>query len=142
MRLTPEQAKGLGIQLRRDGRTGFIDRKVLTPGRSTRRSPPQERLWAAVSARWPGRAKGEYKGAVPGRRFTIDIAFPLERLCIEVDGWQNHGRSLSGFKKDRIRQNLLVQHQWRILRFFPAEIYGNIESCIQTIESALVKMEN
>lgn len=79
----------------------------------------------------------EVKGVIPGRRFSVDIAFPRVKLAIEVDGWQHHGKTLSAFKNDRTRQNLFVIHGWRVLRFFPGEISKDSKSCVDTIKLAL-----
>lgn len=80
----------------------------------------------------------EWSGAIPGRRFRIDIAFPEVKLAIEVDGWQHHGKTLSAFKNDRKRQNLFVVSGWRVLRFFPGEISANLPGCVETVKSAIL----
>lgn len=79
----------------------------------------------------------EMKGAIPGRRFRIDIAFPEAMLAIEIDGWQHHGKTLDAFKIDRKRQNLLVVHGWRVLRFFPGEISKTPDECVSMIRMVL-----
>lgn len=99
-------------------------------------SVPHQILWSAMQPVWP-RAVREHQGAVPGRRFRIDIAFVGERLAIEVDGWTWHGKFLNDFKRDRERQNLLTIHGWRILRFTAGEIHGEIEQCLAIIRAAL-----
>lgn len=99
-------------------------------------SVPQARLWELVSARWPS-AVQEYRGAIAGRRFSIDIVIPVQRIAIEVDGWQFHGKYLESFKRDRIKQNLLVANGWRILRFFPEQIFSDSESILRMIEAVI-----
>ena len=47
---------------------------------------PDEYLWSHVLAHYP-EAQREFRGAVPNRRFRIDIALVDERIAIEVDGW-------------------------------------------------------
>lgn len=79
----------------------------------------------------------ELKGAIPGRRFRVDIAFPEVKLAIEIDGWQHHGKTLDAFKSDRKRQNLFVAHGWRVLRFFPGEISKTPGECIGMIRMVL-----
>lgn len=131
--LTKAQIASFGISLPAPSDPAKNRRK-----RSDRRvSPPQEKLWQIVSLSWPHRAVAEYKGAVPGRRFAIDIAFPEEKLAIEVDGWEFHGKHLASFKQDRLRQNLLTVHGWRILRFFPEQIFSDTRSIVETISMAL-----
>lgn len=97
---------------------------------------PHDILWAAVSARWP-QAVREFAGAVPGRRFRLDIGFETERICVEVDGYEFHGKHLGDFKRDRERQNLLVTTGWKVLRFTASDIRQQIDVCMATIEAAL-----
>lgn len=101
-------------------------------------SRPHRILWEAVKARWPGRAVLEYP-AIPGRRYSLDIAFPdpALRLAIEVDGYSHHARFLADFKKDRVRQNLVCLHGWRVLRYFPGEIYQGLDEILAQIEQFL-----
>jgi hypothetical protein len=105
---------------------------------------PQEKLWRACAKRWPEWVRDrklvwEYPGAVPGRKFRLDIAFPEKGhlLAVEVDGWEHHGKYLSDFKRDRSRDRALVRHGWRVLRFFAEEIHNDTQSLVDEIESAL-----
>lgn len=50
-----------------------------------------------------------------GRVYFLDIAFPHERLVIEVDGFEFHSDRES-FERDRERQNDLVADGWTVLR--------------------------
>lgn len=100
-------------------------------------SPPQALLWDAIEARWPGVASLEHAGAVPGRRYRIDIAFPAARLAVEVDGWEWHGKHKADFARDRERQNLLTLHGWRVLRFTAGEIRKSRDACVEIIAQAL-----
>jgi very-short-patch-repair endonuclease len=104
---------------------------------SNENSGPHGKLWARVSMEW-NNAVCEYENAVPGRRFRLDIGIPEYRLAIEVDGWEFHGKFKEGFHKDREKQNLLTEHNWRILRFTAKEIYSNLEGCIETIRRTLL----
>lgn len=97
----------------------------------------QKMLWNEVKLRWPELAEAEYKNAVPGRKFRLDIAIPSVKLAIEVDGWAYHGKFKEDFTKDRIRQNLLVINGWRILRFTANQVRTEMPMCIEQIESAI-----
>lgn len=79
----------------------------------------------------------ELKKVIPGRNFSVDIAFPDVKCAIEVDGWQHHGKTLSAFKSDRKRQNLFVEHGWRVLRFFPGEISSDMDAIVATISRVI-----
>ena len=48
---------------------------------------------------------------VGGRTFKIDLAYPVVRLAIELDGWEFHG-TRSAFDDDRTRATLLVANGW------------------------------
>ena len=103
---------------------------------------PQEKLWRACATQWPTwlalkKLVWEYPGAVPGRRFRLDIAFPQHKLACEVDGWEHHGKYLSDFKRDRLRDRLLVQNGWRVLRFYAEEIHSDSSQLVAEINKAL-----
>jgi very-short-patch-repair endonuclease len=51
-----------------------------------------------------------------GRLYYIDIAFPLRKVAIEIDG-RLHEEDRDLFESDRWRQNALVADGWRVLRF-------------------------
>lgn len=46
----------------------------------------------------------------------VDFAYPAQRVAIEVDGYESHS-SLDAFRRDRVRQNDLVEAGWLVLRF-------------------------
>jgi very-short-patch-repair endonuclease len=103
---------------------------------ATRAGPtPHDLLWDAVIKRYKS-ARREYPGAVPGRRFRLDIAIPGRRLALEVDGWAYHGRHKNDFRRDRERQNLLVLNGWRVLRFTAGQIHKDIAAVLDTIRAA------
>lgn len=51
-----------------------------------------------------------------GSKGFIDLAYPEDRVAIELDGWAEHGLR-SAFDADRVRGNELVLAGWRLLRF-------------------------
>ncbi len=53
---------------------------------------------------------------VAGRRFVLDLAWPVQRVCVECDGWATHGTA-TALQGDLERQNLLVLDGWTVLRF-------------------------
>lgn len=139
--ITPERAVILKAELRAH------NPQFSTHGRRARAletvdgkkiSKPHRLVWEALGREWPGRAVLEYP-PIQGRRYRIDIAFPFEPfpLAVEVDGFSVHGKHLADFKKDRQRQNMLSLAGWRILRFFPGEIYQDIDSIVAQVRQAL-----
>lgn len=95
-------------------------------------SPVQAKLSAAVAERWP-EAQFDYAGALADRKFELDIAFPELKCAAEIDGWEFHGKYLSGFKRDREKDRLLTLAGWRVLRFTAAEINQQIDLCLDHI---------
>jgi len=84
-------------------------------------SVPETRLWELVSALYP-EAEREKKGLVPGRKFTVDIFLPDHNLCLELDGWEFHGKFKAGFVRDREKDRLLLINGFRTIRFSAGEV--------------------
>ena len=68
--------------------------------------------------------------------WRIDIAFPRERVAVEVDGWAWHVDA-ERFRADRRKQNALVRAGWDPLRFTwhdldgrPREVVGEIQATL------------
>jgi very-short-patch-repair endonuclease len=59
----------------------------------------------------------QHRVRLPGRVAYIDVAFPKQLLAIEVDGRRYHDEFSDRFEDDRMRQNELMAHGWRVLRF-------------------------
>jgi very-short-patch-repair endonuclease len=57
-----------------------------------------------------------HRVVLEGRVVIIDIAFVGVLVAVEIDGWAFHN-DVDTFQRDRQRQNLLVRHGWRVLRF-------------------------
>ncbi len=79
---------------------------------------------------------------VEGQRYYLDVAFSRVRLAIEIDG-RLHEDDPQIFENDRIRQNRLVLHGWRVLRFTwsmltqrPAEVLAVIRDALSAPVSA------
>lgn len=98
---------------------------------------PHDILWAAVVSSFGDGAVREFEGAVPGRKYRLDIAIPVSKLAIEVDGWEWHGKHKGDFTRDRERQNLLTLHGWRILRFTAGQIRRDAPGCVEMIGMAI-----
>lgn len=72
----------------------------------------------------------------PVQDYLVDLAFPLERVAIEVDGWAWHV-SADRFVDDRRRQNVLVNLQWTVLRFTWHDLVGRPDGVVDEIRVAL-----
>jgi very-short-patch-repair endonuclease len=56
---------------------------------------------------------------VNGRRYVIDLAYPEQKIAIEVDGFDVHAPR-TPFDGDRARQNVIVLAHWKPLRYTSA----------------------
>lgn len=149
-RMSASQALKLGIitpaqyeTLKRDGRRGRTGdsnrRRASNKVDRLNESPPQRLLFEAIDARWPARFTWELPVKPQGapRAYSLDIASVSDHLCIEMDGWQYHGRFKKDFQRDRVRQNRLSVEGWRILRFFPKQVYSDMPGILAVVERAL-----
>jgi very-short-patch-repair endonuclease len=63
--------------------------------------------------------------AVPGRRFRIDVAFPPQKLAVEIDGgaWirGRHSRGV-GIESDCEKSAALAILGWRLIRCTPQQV--------------------
>lgn len=80
-------------------------------------------------------------GWEPGYRvqdYLVDLAFPLQRVAIEVDGWAWHVDA-DRFVGDRRRQNALVNLHWTVLRFTWHDLVARPDDVIVEVHAALVR---
>ena len=64
--------------------------------------------------------------------YVVDFVCREQRLVIEVDGGQHADN-----KRDAVREQWLVKHRYRVLRFWNNEVLGNIEGVWDTIFAAV-----
>ena len=65
-----------------------------------------------------------------------DLAYPRQRLLIELDGWRAHG-TRRAFLADRRRQNSLVLAGWTLLRFTWADVVESPAAVVAAVHGAL-----
>ncbi len=135
------------IRLRSMKQLGKYVRVISDTGRSRGRkgiprapSVPQQHLWNLVKERFP-EAEEERAGLVPGRQYTVDIVIERFRLCIEVDGWTNHGKHKAGFKRDREKDRALLLQGFRVVRFYAGEILKEPHKVMETLEKVVSMIE-
>ncbi len=68
--------------------------------------------------------------------YELDVAFPVERVAIEVDGWAWHSTA-DRFATDRRRQNAVVLAGWTVLRFTWHDLTSRPDAVIAEIRRAL-----
>ncbi len=68
--------------------------------------------------------------------YKVDVAFPKQKVAIEVDGWAFHSDP-EAFAKDRKRQNNIALLGWKVLRFtwldlteYPQRVIAEIKDAI------------
>jgi very-short-patch-repair endonuclease len=79
-----------------------------------------------------------WKTNYPVGRYKVDVAFPKQRVAIEVDGWAFHSEP-ADFQNDRERQNNILLLGWKVLRFtwldlteYPQRVIAEIASAIRS----------
>lgn len=68
--------------------------------------------------------------------FRIDVAFPAQRLAIEVDGWAWHVDA-QRFQNDRHKGNALARERWDLLRFTWHDLDGRPAECMAEVGDTL-----
>lgn len=68
--------------------------------------------------------------------YKVDVAFPKQKVAIEVDGWAHHS-SPDDFNDDRVRQNNIALLGWQVLRFTWLDLVEYPRRVIAVIRSAI-----
>ena len=64
--------------------------------------------------------------------YFVDFICRKQRLIIEVDGGQH-----ATDKRDAVREQWLIAHGYRVLRFWNNDVLGNIDGVLEVIADAL-----
>jgi very-short-patch-repair endonuclease len=117
------------------GRSGWARAHELICASADRADSAAERLLVRILR------DGGVTGWVLGHPFgpwTIDLAFPVQKVAVEVDGWAWHVDA-ERFRTDRRKQNALVRDGWDPLRFTwhdldgrPAAVLGEVCDTLAT----------
>ena len=67
--------------------------------------------------------------------YTVDLICRDRRLIVEVDGGQ-HADSM----RDAARDKWLVDHSYRVLRFWNNDVLGNMAGVLETIVATLAEI--
>jgi very-short-patch-repair endonuclease len=95
----------------------------------------ERRLHAILRRAGIGGWRPNYEIWAGGELIAVaDIAFPLRRLIIEVDGMAYHVNA-DRFQHDRTRQNRLIAGGWTILRFTWTDITERSEYILAAIQT-------
>lgn len=140
IRLSEAEAQRLGLIASSSKATV---KRGLPAGVGQKRSKtktPQRVLFECCQVYWP-KSVEEFEGAIPGRKFRIDIAFPEKKIAIELDGHEAHSFK-DKFQRDRERQNLLTLHGWLILRFTAKDVRDRLTESLGIIQQCLDNNKN
>jgi hypothetical protein len=128
----------------RRGRRGVgVMRRVLEPRLAG--EPPagvlEARMARLLAVQGLPSALPEYRIWTDAGHFVarVDFAYPELRLAIEVDGYEAHS-SVVAFRRDRTRQNELVEEGWTVLRFTWGDVDGNSPSVGRAIRGTLNRL--
>ncbi len=92
---------------------------------------PEVLLWVQLQQH-PGGHK--FRKQVPQHPYTLDFACLKARLAIEVDG-EAHNRGDQP-RKDEVRDRIMTERGFRILRLPAYVVLKNMEGCIMAIVAA------
>lgn len=82
--------------------------------------------------------KGNREVGTRTRTYVLDVIFAAERLVLEIDG-RLHEDDPDLFESDRWRQNWLVLHGYRVLRFTWAMLRDHPDEVIRIVRAALAQ---
>ncbi len=68
--------------------------------------------------------------------FEVDVAWPEQRLIVEVDGFAFHS-TRAAFERDRLRDQALQAAGWRVMRITWRQIAETAEAVVARIAAAL-----
>lgn len=102
---------------------------------------PADRLYQALVSRW-GRfySGGEVVWELQpfsDSGYRLDAALVNFRIGLEMDGWQYHGKTLSGFKKDRDKQLLFCRRGWLLFRISNEQVRESLDDVVAAVEEAM-----
>lgn len=115
--------------------------RSISEGRVPKTSKPQAELFNLLESRYPGL---QWILEHPVGCFSIDIAAPSMRLCIEVDGDFWHANEAAGYpaiyesqkrtlKNDKRKNAFLKQEGWTLLRFWVSDIERDPEEVLNIV---------
>lgn len=121
--------------LRNKGRHGSPSARRLLHAASDGARSEAERLLVRMlhAAKISG-----WKANYPVCGYVVDIAFPNQRVAIEVDGWAFHSDQKT-FQRDRTRQNAISLNGWQVLRFTWLDLTEHPQRVIAEIAAALAQ---
>lgn len=119
--------------LRNRGRWGAVAaRRLLEAAAGGARSEAERLLIELLRAAGITGWQANYRAGP----YSIDVAFPDQRVAIEIDGWAFHS-DREAFQNDRTRQNWLALQGWQVLRFTWLDITQHPQRVLAAIRAAI-----
>ena len=134
---TPERVEQRLGELAAPGRVGVARLRRVLKRRARGRaagSVIEVRVMQLLRDAGLGEPVRQYEIVIGGKRYFLDLAYPEERLVIEVDGEESHGGVQ--FQGDRARQNALVLAGWTVLRFTWADVMEQPDRLVAVVAMA------
>lgn len=72
----------------------------------------------------------------PALGFLLDLAWPAEKVAIEVDGFETHG-TRGSFESDRLRDQVLAANGWTVLRVTWAQLQHDPQGVLARLRRVL-----
>ena len=126
LRLTPERA---GNRTRRDLLRDSRDEPWSEAERAAHRL-----LRSAGLTGW----RTNVPITINGVTFVVDIAFPGQRVVVEIDSWQYHS-SRTAFHKDRWRYARLSAAGWAVLPIPAGDVTADPAGVVEVVRAALAR---
>ncbi|NMR20148.1 type IV toxin-antitoxin system AbiEi family antitoxin domain-containing protein [Cellulomonas fimi] len=127
------------VEAQRGRRGNPRRRRVVEETRNGALGPAERRLHellrGAHLSGWCANERVVDGAGIIGR---ADVLFPAERLVIEVDGFEFHGREK--FQADRDRQNRLVGAGYTVLRFTWSDLTRRPDAVVRQVVAALTRL--
>ena len=130
----PELWQGLHTCPHRPGNTRR--RLLLHDSRDAPWSEPERMAHQLLRAARIGGWRTNYRIRIGEITHFVDIAFPQQRVAVEIDGWEHHG-TRSAFVKDRWRYARLAAAHWIVLPFAAQVLTDEPDTFIELVRTAV-----
>jgi very-short-patch-repair endonuclease len=108
--------------------------RKLAPSLRRNASEAEKELWRHLRRKLP--LKGtHFRRQVPIGPYIADFCCHGHRLIIELDGGQHNEDAAAA--RDQRRDCYLEEHGYRVLRFWNAQVFTEIDAVMDTIAAAL-----
>ncbi len=111
-------------------------RTLVDDNRQGTVSPPERELLTALRSAALHDVVAGVKVVLDGVPLWLDFAVERIRLAIEVDGYSVH-IDPEVYHRDRAKQNLLVAHDWPVLRYSPRQIRADTGAVVDEIAAMI-----